>query len=155
MCMLKLQHRVCVQDEEECHSEGHTASDAPSAPTSLLRKGLTGDDTPLAVHRRTHPQPSPETLNHHWRGTSTELSDRPRSPPRELPIARLSSRADPAEGHQPMRRSRSKQAGLGVPTGVGATIPISVKATAFGSHHLPSDLPGLKPTIGLVTKPGS
>ena len=120
--MLRLHYSDCPQDEGELHSEGPTASDVPSAPTSVLRKGLAGDDIPLAVHRRTHPQPSPENSNHLWRGTVPEPAERSRSPPRELPIARLSSRAAPAEGHQPMRRSRSKQAGLGVPSGVSTTI---------------------------------
>ena len=120
---------MSMQDDDGLHLEDRTDSDAPSAPTSVVRRGSgadSGSDAPLPVHRRHHSQPPPETLNQFRRAALQEPVDRPGTPPRKLPIATLSARLNQNEGHQPMRRSRSKQSGLGV--------PVSVKATGFGGH---------------------
>ena len=143
-----------LQDDESLHPEDHIDSDVPSAPTSVLRRGSEDSrDLPAPVHRRHHSQPAPEPLHQLRKGPLQEMPDRPGTPPRQLPIATLSARAGTHEGHQPMRRSRSKQSGLGTVNGVGsAALPISVKATGYGAHAPSAELASLNPGLGLTNR---
>ena len=144
-----------LQDDESLCLEDHIDSDAPSAPTSILRRGSTDShELPVPVHRRHHSNSVSESLHPYRKGPLHELPERPGTPPRQLPITTLSARTGAGEGHQPMRRSRSKQGGLGSVSGPGIAVPISVKATGFSGHAPTSELASLNPGLGLTNRTG-